>query len=94
MENKTESRKTDDIILSKSQTAIGTEPALFLHGDFLSYYPHINLLGITFENRTTFTKHFEEILEHYNRKFYRLRIVVNKSGVQVPQPFHKSTNNV
>ena len=26
----------------------------------------------------TFTKHFEEILEHCNRKFHRLRILVNK----------------
>ena len=43
-----------------------------------SYYPHIKFLGITFDNRMTFTKHFEEILERCNQKFHRLRILVNK----------------
>ena len=31
-----------------------------------------------FDNRMTFTKHFEKILERYNHKFHRLRILVNK----------------
>ena len=48
------------------------------YGDLLSYYPHIKFLGITFDNRMTFTKHFEEILERCNNKFHRLRILVNK----------------
>ena len=47
-------------------------------------------MGVTFDNRMTFTKHFEEMLERCNQKFRRL----TKSGVQVPQPFYKSTNNV
>ena len=75
--------KTKVIIFSKSQTAIRAEPALSLYGDLL-------LSGITFDNRMTFTKHFEEILEHCNQKFHRL----TKSGVEVPQPFCKSTNNM
>ena len=54
--------KTKVIIFSKSPTAIYAEPALSLYGD-VSYYPHIKFLGITFDNRMTFTKHFEEILE-------------------------------
>ena len=70
--------KTKVIIFSKSQTAIRAEPALSLYGDLLSYYPQIRFLGITFDNRMTFTKHFEEILEHCNQKFNRLRILVNK----------------
>ena len=37
-------------------------------------------LNITFDNRMTFTKHFEEILERSNQKFHRLRILVNKWG--------------
>ena len=73
MENKPESRKKQ-----KSPTAIREEPALFLHGDLLSYYPHIKFLGITFDNRMAFTKHFEEILEHCNQKFHHLRTLVNK----------------
>ena len=70
--------KTEVIIFSKSQTAIREEPALSLYGDLLSYYPHGKFLGITFNNRMTFTKHFKEILELCNPKFHRLRILVNK----------------
>ena len=70
--------KTKVIIFSKSRSAIREEPALSLYGDLLSYYPHIKVLGITFDNRMTFTKHFEEILECCNQKFHRLRILVNK----------------
>ena len=70
--------KTKVVIFSKSRSAIRAEPALSLYGDLPSYYPHIKSLGITFDNRMTFTKHFEEILECYNNKFHRLRILVNK----------------
>ena len=66
MENKTKSREKKVIIFSKSQFAIRAEPALSLYGDLLSYYPHIKFLGITFDNRMAFTKHFEEILECCN----------------------------
>ena len=59
--------KNQVIIFSKSQTAIRAEPALSLHGDLLSYYPLF--LGITFNNRMFFTKHFEEILERCNQNF-------------------------
>ena len=86
--------KTKVIIFSKSRSAIRAGPALSLHGDLLSYYPHIQFLGITFDNRMTFTKHFEEILGCSNNKFHHLRISVNKKWVQVLQPFYKSTNNV
>ena len=70
--------KTKVIIFSKSLTAIRAEPALYLYGDLISYYPQIKFLGITFNNRMTFTKHFEEILERCNQKFHRLRMLVNK----------------
>ena len=53
--------KTEVIIFSKSQTAIRAEPALALYCDLLSYYPQIKFPGITFDNRMTFTKHFEEL---------------------------------
>ena len=78
MENKTKSRKNKVIIFSKSRFAIRAEPALSLYGDLLSYYPQIKFFGITFDNKMTFTKHFEEILERCNQKFHRLRILVNK----------------
>ena len=78
MENKIKSRKTKVIILSKSPTAIRAKPALSLYDDQLSYYPHIKFLGITFDNRMTFTKHFEEIFRTLQPKIHRLRILVNK----------------
>ena len=67
--------ETKVIIFSKSRSAIRAEPALSLYGD---HCLHIKFLGITFDNRMTFTKHFEEILERCNQKFHRLRISVNK----------------
>ena len=70
--------KTKVIMFSKSPPGIKAEPALSLYDELLSYYPHIKFLGITFDNRMTFTKHFEEILERCNQKFHRLRILVNK----------------
>ena len=70
--------KTKVIIFSKSASAVRAETASSLYSDLLSYYPHIKFLGITFDNRMTFTKQFEEILERCNRKFHRLRILVNK----------------
>ena len=65
--------KTKVIIFSKSRSALS------LYSDLLSYYPHIKFLSITFDNRTTFTKHFEEVLECCNNKFHHLRILVNKN---------------
>ena len=61
--------KTKIIIFSKSRSPIRAEPALSLYDDLLSYYPNIKFLGITFDNRMTFTKHFEEILECCNKNF-------------------------
>ena len=77
--------KTKVIIFSKSRSAIRAEPALSLYGDLLSYYPHIKFLGVTFDNRMTFTKHFEETLERCNQKFHRLRILVNKKWGPSPE---------
>ena len=65
-------------IFSKSRSAIRAETALSLYGDLLSCYHHTKFLGITCDNRMTFTKHFEEVLERCNQKFHRLRILVNK----------------
>ena len=63
--------KTKVIIFSKSRFAIRAELALSLYGDLLSYHPQTKFLGITFDNRMTFTKHFEEILERCNQKFHK-----------------------
>ena len=67
MGNKTKSRENNS---HNILTAIRAEPALSLYSELLSYYPHIKFLGITSNNRMTFTEHFEEILEHCNQKFH------------------------
>ena len=77
MENKTKSRENKSHNILQVRSAKRAEPALSLYGDLLSYYPHLKFLGITFDNRMTFTKHFEETLECCNQKFHRLRILVN-----------------
>ena len=85
MENKTKSRenKRHNIlqvpICNKGRTCF-----IFIRRP-PSYYPHIKFLGITFDNRMTFTKHFEEILERCNQKFHRLRILVNKKWGPSPE---------
>ena len=78
MENKIKSRENKSHNILQIRSAIRAKSALSLYGDPLSYYPHIKFLGITFDNRMTFTKHFEEILERCNNQFHRLRILVNK----------------
>ena len=83
MENKTKSRenKSHNIL----QVPICNKGRTCLYGDLLSYHPQIKFLGITFDNRMTFTKHFEEILERCNQKFHRLRILVNKKWGPSPE---------
>ena len=54
------------------------KPALSLYGDLFSYYPHIKFLGITSDNRMTFIKHSEKILECCNQNFHHLKTLVNK----------------
>ena len=95
MENKTKSRENKSHNILEVPNCNKGRTCFISIRHLLSYYPRIiKFLGITFENRMTFTKHFEEILERCSHKCHRLRILVNKSGVQVPQLFYKSTNNV
>ena len=70
--------KTKVIIFSRSTNAVRADPALSAYGKPLSYYPHIKFLGITFDSRTIFVKHFEDILGRCTQKFHRSRILVNK----------------
>ena len=78
MEKKLNPEKSKVIIFSNSQTAIRAKPALSFYSDLLLYYPQIKFPCITFDNRMTFTKHSEEILECCNQKFHCLRILVKK----------------
>ena len=70
--------KTKVIIFSRSALARKTELNLKLYGETLKIYPQVKFLGITFDSQLNFKKHFEEILDRCNTRYYRLRLLVNK----------------
>ena len=78
MENKTQSRKTKVIILSRSYLAGKPEPTLKLYGERLKIYPQVKFLGMTFDSKFTFRKHFDDILGRCNARYHRIRILTNK----------------
>ena len=67
--------KTKVIIFSRSPLARKSEPILKLYGEKLKIY---KFLGITFDSKLTFQKHFEEILGRCNTRYHRVRLIVNK----------------
>ena len=78
MENQLNPEKTKVIIFSRSVLARKTELNLKLYGKTLKIYPQVKFLGITFDSQLTFKKHFEDILDHYNSRHYRLKLLANK----------------
>ena len=70
--------KTKVIIFSRSLLARKAELNLTLYGETLKIYPRVKFLGITFDSQLTFQKHFEDILECCNNRYYRLRLLANK----------------
>ena len=69
---------TKVIIFSRSSLARNSEPVLKLYGERLKIYPQVKFLGITFDSKFTFQKHFEEILEHCSTRYHRITLLVNK----------------
>ena len=65
--------KTKVIIFSRK-----TELNLKLYGETLKIYPQVKFLGITFDSQLNFKKHFEDILDRCNTRYYRLRLLANK----------------
>ena len=49
-----------------------------MYGERLKIYPQVKFLGITFYFKLTLQRHFEEILEHCNTRYHRVRLIVNK----------------
>ena len=70
--------KTKVITFSRSALARKTELNLKLYGETLKLYPQVKFLGITFDSQLNFKKHFEDILDHCNTRYHRLRLLVNK----------------
>ena len=71
-------RKTKAIIFSRSILARKTELNLRLYGEILKICPQMKFLGITFDSQLTLKKHFEDILDHCNTRYHRLRLLANK----------------
>ena len=66
------------ITFSRSILARKTELSLKLYGETLKTYPQVKFLGITFDSQLSFKKHFEDILDHCNTMYHRLRLLTNK----------------
>ena len=75
MEIQTESRKTKEIVFSRSKLARRTETNLRLYGETLKVYPQVKFLRITFDSQLTFKKHFEGILDCCNTRYHRLKLL-------------------
>ena len=65
-------------MFSRSPLSGKSEPVLKLYGEKLKIYPQVKFLGITFDSKLTFQKHFEEILGRCNTRYHRIRLIVNK----------------
>ena len=70
--------KTKVIIFSRSLLARKAELNLTLYGESLKIYPQVKFLGIIFDSKLTFQKHFEDVLERCNHRYHRLRLLANK----------------
>ena len=70
--------KAKVIIFPRSPLARNSEPILKFYGERLKIYLHVKFLGITFDYKITFQKHFKEILGCCNTRYHRIRLLVNK----------------
>ena len=70
--------KTKVVIFSRSVLARKTELNLKLYGETLKIYPQMKFLCITFDSQLTFKKHFEDILDRCNTRYYHLKLLANK----------------
>ena len=73
-------KKTKVIIFSRCLLARKAELNLTLYGEPLKIYPQVKFLCIIFDSKLTFQKHFEDILERCNSRYYRLRLLAKKNG--------------
>ena len=71
--------KTKVIMFSRSPLARKSEHTPKLYGKRLKIYPQVKFLGITFDSKLTFQKHFEEILGCCNTMYHRVRLIVNRN---------------
>ena len=70
--------ETKVIIFSRSLLARKAGLNLTLYGEPLKIYLQLKFLGLIFDSKLTFQKHFEDILERYNHRYHCLRLLANK----------------
>ena len=70
--------QTKVIIFFRSLLARKAELNVTLYGEPLKIYPQVKFLGIIFDSKLAFQKHFKDILERCNSRYYRLRLLANK----------------
>ena len=78
MENKTQSRENqgDYILQVRTRQKNRTQPKTIWRDT--KNLSSSEFLGITFDSQLTFKKHFEDILDRCNSRYYRLRLLANK----------------
>ena len=64
-------------MFSRTLKETANKPALFLYGMQRWCFHHTKFLGITFDNKFTVIKHFKDILECFQQKYNRIRMLVN-----------------
>ena len=82
------------IIFSRSSLTRNSKPILKLYGERLKIYPQVKFLGITFDSRFTFQKHFEEILDAATPGITESNFWPTKNGDPASPPYYRSTSNV
>ena len=70
--------KTKVIIFSRSLLARKAELNLTLYGEPLKIHPQVKFLGVIFDSKLTFQKHFEDILERCNHRYHGLWLLAKK----------------
>ena len=65
-------------LMNKSINKVLADPTLKLYGERLKIYPQVKFIGITFDSKFTFKKHFEDILGRCNARYHRIRLLTNK----------------
>ena len=67
-----------DLLKLATWCARKAELSLTLYGEPLKLYPKVKFLGIIFDSKLTFQKHFEDVLERCNHRYHRLWLLANK----------------
>ena len=72
------------VIFFRSILSRKTELNLKLYDETLKVYFQVKFLGITFDSQLNLKNDFEDILDRFNARYHRLRLIVNKKWEHSP----------